>query len=98
MKYLVPFILAVVLVAAEGKVLPASDVENQHTNTQEPSTDPLKQVQDLFNNWGTQMQQHLPNQDEFLNTLKEHSTGLVNNMNDFIKNVTEEYRRATSST
>lgn len=91
MKYLVPFILAVVLVAAEAKVLPASDVENQHTNTQESSTsDPFKEVQDIFSNLGTQIQQHLPNQDEFINTFKQHSTTLVNNMNEYIKNITAE--------
>ncbi|XP_070171971.1 apolipophorin-III-like protein [Polyergus mexicanus] len=95
MKCLVPFILALVLIAAEAKVVPASDVENQQTSAQtfEASiADRIKEAQNVISNLGAQIQEHLPNHDELLNTFKEHSTGLVNNINEYIKNVTEEVK------
>lgn len=86
MKCLIPFILAVVLVAAESKVVPATD------DTQESSTvnNPFKEVQDIFSNLRTQVEQQLPNRDEFINTFKQHSTNLVNNINEYVKNMTDE--------
>lgn len=93
MKCSVSLILALVLIAAEGKVVPASDVENQQTGTQTVEAvlaDRFREVQNAITNLGTQIQEHLPNQDELLNTLKEHSTGLVNNINEYLKNATEE--------
>ncbi|KAM0736041.1 hypothetical protein ACS0PU_010002 [Formica fusca] len=101
MKCFVPFILALVLIAAEGKVVPASDVENQQTGTQtfEASlADSFREAQNTINTLGAKVQELLPNHDEFLNTFKEHSTSLANNVNEYIKNMTEEYQRATSST
>lgn len=74
--------------------MPLNDVENQHINTQESSTaDPLKDVRNIFSQISNQLQQHLPNlpnQDELMNTLKQHSTNFVNNMNEYLKNATEE--------
>lgn len=93
MKCLVSLILALVLIAAEGKVVPASDVENQQTGTQTLEAalaDRFREAQNVITNLGAQIQEHLPNQDELLNTLKEHSTGLVNNINEYLKNATEE--------
>ncbi|KAL6420138.1 hypothetical protein ACFW04_014084 [Cataglyphis niger] len=95
MKCSVSLILALVLIAAEGKVVPASDVENQQTGTQMLGmdlADTIREAQNVITNLGTQIQEHLPNQDQLLNTLKEHSTGLVNNINEYLKNATEEVK------
>ncbi|XP_050464908.1 uncharacterized protein LOC126858541 [Cataglyphis hispanica] len=94
MKCSVSLILALVLIAAEGKVVPASDVENQQTGTQivKDLTEHMREAQNAITNLGAQIQEHLPNQDEFFNTLKEHSTGLVNNINEYLKNATEEVK------
>ncbi|XP_029659204.1 uncharacterized protein LOC115233099 [Formica exsecta] len=95
MKCFVPFILALVLIAAEGKVVPASDVENQQTGTQtfEASlADSFREAQNTINTLGAKVQELLPNHDEFLNTFKEHSTSLANNVNEYIKNMTEEVK------
>ncbi|CAL1685632.1 unnamed protein product [Lasius platythorax] len=101
MKCLVPFILAVVLVATEGKVVPASDVESQQTGTQpleKTLTDHINAAKNLISSLGAQMQEHMPDQGDILNTMQEHTNNFAKNVNEYLKNVTEEYRRATSST
>lgn len=93
MKCLVPFILAVVLVATQGKVVPASDVENQQTGTQPLETtiaERIREAQNVISSLGAQMQEHLPNHGEFLNTMQEHTNNFAKNVNEYLKNVTEE--------
>ncbi|XP_072755495.1 apolipophorin-III-like protein [Anoplolepis gracilipes] len=98
MKCLVSFILAVFLIAAEGKVVPASNVENQQTTTDSLESALANRIQEAkaaISNFGTQIQEHLPNlpkQDEILNTFREQSSNFVNNLNEYIKNVTEEVK------
>lgn len=93
MRCLPAVILAVVLVAwAEGKVVPASDsVDSQQTGAQ-PSqlSDYIKEAQNAINTFSTRLQQNLPNQEEFVNTMKEQSTNFVNNVQAYMKNMSEE--------
>ncbi|XP_012525596.1 uncharacterized protein LOC105830660 [Monomorium pharaonis] len=96
MRCLLAIILTVLLVAAEGKVVPTSDVENQQTGTQQPLqlSDHIKEAQNVINNLSAQLQQqlNLPNQEDFLNTIKEQSTNLANNVQAYLKNVTDEIK------
>lgn len=89
MKCLIPFILAVVLVAAEGKVIPESDGTQESTATPDPFKDIKNYLLPIFGNLSSLIQ-HIPNQDEVFNTFKQQSTSLVNNMNEYIKNATDE--------
>lgn len=91
MRCLPAIILAVLLVAAEGKVVPASDVENQQTATQPlPLNDHIERAKNVISNLGAEIQQHLPNQEEFINTMKEQSTNFANTVQAYVKNVTDE--------
>ncbi|XP_071572312.1 apolipophorin-III-like protein [Temnothorax nylanderi] len=95
MRCLPAVILAVLLVATEGKVVPASDVESQQTGTQPLQlSDHIKEAQAVINNLGAQLQQqlNLPNQEELINTMKEQSTNLVNNVQAYLKNVSDEIK------
>ncbi|XP_011686217.1 PREDICTED: uncharacterized protein LOC105448965 [Wasmannia auropunctata] len=95
MRCLPVVILAVLLVAVEGKVVPASDVENQQTGTQPLQlSDHIKEAQNVINNLGAQLQQqlNLPNQEEFLNTIKEQSSNLANNVQAYLKNMSDEIK------
>ncbi|KMQ88383.1 hypothetical protein RF55_12146 [Lasius niger] len=95
MKCLVPFILAVVLVATEGKVVPASDVESQQTGTQpleKTIADHIKEAQNVITNLGAQIREHMPDQGDFLNTMQEHTNNFAKNVNEYLKNVTEEVK------
>lgn len=91
MKCLPAIIVAIVLVTAEAKVAPAS--ENQQTGTQPlQMNEYITQAQNALTSLGDQIREHLnlPNQDEFFNTVKEHSTNLATNIQSLIANTTEE--------
>lgn len=93
MRCLPAVILAVLLVAAEGKVVPASDVESQQTDAQQSSfqlSEHINDAKEQINNLGALLQQHLPNQEEFLNTMQQQSSNFVNNLQAYLKNMTEE--------
>lgn len=93
MRCILAVVFAAVLIAAEGKVLPASDVENQQTATHTPQlTDYIREAQTKISELGTQITQslNLPNHDEFLNTLKEQSNNFTNNVQQYIQTMTEE--------
>lgn len=89
----IAFAVVAVLAVAEGKVLPASDVENQQTGNQTPQlTDLIRDAQTAINSWSTQIQEklNLPNQDEFVNVIKEHSNTLATNVQQYVHNMTEQ--------
>lgn len=91
MRYLLSVILAVLLVTAEGNVVPTSDVGNQQTDTQPLQlSDRIKEAQNVINDLGAQLQQKLPNQQEFLDAIKEQSTNLFNNVHTYLKNMSNE--------
>ncbi|XP_011874795.1 PREDICTED: uncharacterized protein LOC105565864 [Vollenhovia emeryi] len=93
MKCLPAVILAVLLVATESKVVPASDVESQQTGTQPLQlSDYIKEAQNAINNFGAQLQQNLPNQEEFFNTMKEQSNNLATNIQAYMQNMTDEIK------
>ncbi|KYN03541.1 PREDICTED: uncharacterized protein LOC108773353 [Cyphomyrmex costatus] len=95
MRCLLSVILAVLLITADGKVVPNSDVENQQTDTQPLQlSDHIKEAQDVIKNLGTQIQQqlNLPNQQEFLDTFKEQSSNLLNNVQTYLKNMSDEIK------
>jgi peptidoglycan hydrolase CwlO-like protein len=101
MKCILAIAFAVVLVVAEGKVLPASDVESQQTAAQTPQlSDYIKEAQNKISELGTQISQHLnlpKDQDEFFNTLKEQSNTLASNIQQYVHNMTEEFSRSAGS-
>lgn len=72
--------------------MPASDVESQQTGTQPLQLPDIQEAQTLINNLGARLQQqlNLPNQEEFLNTMKEQSSNLVNNVQAYLKNMSDE--------
>ncbi|KYQ51656.1 hypothetical protein ALC60_09244 [Trachymyrmex zeteki] len=93
MRYLLSVILAVLLVTAEGNVVPTSDVGNQQTDTQPLQlSDRIKEAQNVINDLGAQLQQKLPNQQEFLDAIKEQSTNLFNNVHTYLKNMSNEIK------
>ncbi|XP_011631638.1 uncharacterized protein LOC105423558 [Pogonomyrmex barbatus] len=95
MKCLPAIVLAIILVAAEGKIVPASDVENQQTSTQPVSlSDYIKEAQNRINDFGIQLQQqfNLPNQEDIVNTLREHSANFTSSVQEYIKTVTDEVK------
>ncbi|KAG5317951.1 APL3 protein, partial [Acromyrmex heyeri] len=93
MRYLLSVILAVLLVTTEGKVVPTSDVENQQTDTQPLQlSDHIREAQNLINNLSAQLQQQLPNQQDFNTAIKEGTTNLVSNVQMFFKNMSDEIK------
>ncbi|XP_020292026.1 uncharacterized protein LOC109858813 [Pseudomyrmex gracilis] len=98
MKCLSVVILALVVIAAESKVLPASNVESQQTETQPLQlSDQIREAQNQIASLGAQLQDllHLPNQEEIANTIKEQSSNLANSIQSFMKNVTDEIKTKT---
>lgn len=94
MKCLLAIILGVVFVAVESKVLQLpGEVDTEQTSTQSfQLSDHFREAQNLINNLGAQLQEQLslPNQEQFTNTLKEQSTNFANNVQGYLRNVTEE--------
>jgi len=94
MKHFLAIALGVVFIAVfiESKAVPGED-DTQQTGTQPLQlSDHIREAQNLINNLGAQIQQQLnfPNQEELANTFKEQSTNLANNVQEYIKNITEE--------
>uniref|UniRef100_A0A348G623 Apolipophorin 2 n=1 Tax=Odontomachus monticola TaxID=613454 RepID=A0A348G623_ODOMO len=93
MRCILAVAFAVVLVVAEGKVLPASDVENQQTANQTPQlADLFREAQAAITTFNTQIQEklNLPNQEEFMNTVKENANTFASNIQQLAHNITEE--------
>ncbi|XP_032681087.1 uncharacterized protein LOC116848758 [Odontomachus brunneus] len=95
MRCILAVAFAIVLVVAEGKVLPASDVENQQTANQTPQlSDYIRDAQTAISSLGTQIQEklNLPNQDEFFNTVKDQTNTFATNVQQYLHNMTEEIK------
>lgn len=98
MRCLPVVILAVLLVAAEGKAVPGGDVENQQAPTQPLQlSDYINQAKSAIENFGTQIQQHaqqlnsnLPDHETFVKTMKEEGAKFSSNIQGYLKNATEE--------
>jgi len=95
MKYFLAIILGVAFIAVfiESKAVPNGEDDTQQSGTQPLQlSDHIREAQNLINNLGAQLQQqlNLPNQEELANTFKEQSTNLANNVQEYIKNITEE--------
>jgi hypothetical protein len=95
MKHFLAIILGVVFIAVfiESKAVPNGEDNTQQSGTQPLQlSDHIREAQNLINNLGAQLQQqlNLPNQEELANTFKEQSTNLANNVQEYIRNVTEE--------
>ncbi|KAH0951297.1 hypothetical protein HN011_002075 [Eciton burchellii] len=97
MKHFLAIILGVVFIAVfiESKAVPNGEDNTQQSGTQPLQlSDHIREAQNLINNLGAQLQQqlNLPNQEELANTFKEQSTNLANNVQEYIRNVTEEVK------
>ncbi|EFN86658.1 uncharacterized protein LOC105181260 [Harpegnathos saltator] len=110
MRCILAVIFTVVLIATDGKAMPASDVENQQTTAQPLDLeDYVRKAQNTINALGTQLQEQLnqamSNQGGYFDTLKEQSKNLVNNMlhvadkihtQGYTQNMNEEVRSTSS--
>ncbi|XP_014469956.1 PREDICTED: uncharacterized protein LOC106741969 isoform X2 [Dinoponera quadriceps] len=101
MRCILAVAFAVILIAAEGKVLPASNVESQQTATQPLQlSDYITEAQNAISNVGTQIREklaelNLPDNEQFVNTVKEQSNTFANNIQQFMHNITEEVKSKT---
>lgn len=95
MKWIFAIVLGVAFIAIQSKAAPAANVDEQPGAQPLQLSDLISQAQNHINTLSTQIQQqlNLPNQEEFTNTLKEQSTNLANNVQEYIKNITEEVRK-----
>ncbi|KAL0122423.1 hypothetical protein PUN28_007268 [Cardiocondyla obscurior] len=93
MKCFSAIILAVFfLAAADSKVVPASESQQTGDTQSVQLSDRIKEAQEAINNFGAQLQQqfNLPNQEEIINTVNEHKTNFVNNVQSYLKTMSEE--------
>lgn len=94
MKIAYLIVLTVFLVYTEAKVVPPSNVEAQQTSSNQPLqlSELISQAQTNINNLAVQLQEKLslPDQETLVNSVKEQSTNFVNNLQQFVKNVTEQ--------
>ncbi|EFN86657.1 uncharacterized protein LOC105181259 [Harpegnathos saltator] len=100
MRCILAVAFTVVLIAAEGKAMPASDVEIQQPTVQPLElSDYIRHAQNSITEFGAEMQkqfnQAVPNQEEYLNTLKEQSSHFFNNIQNQVQNMTEEVKAKT---
>lgn len=91
MKCIIAIAFAVILVVAEGR---PDGAETQQASTVQPMqlNDYIKQAQTQITNLGTQLQEQLslPNQQELVNTLKEQSNTLAENVRSYINTMSDE--------
>lgn len=90
MKNILVIIFAVALVT-EGKVAPGSTT-NAQGSPEVQLTEFINQAQTNINNLAKQIQEQLniPDQQTLVNAVKEQSTNFVTNIQEYMKNVTEE--------
>lgn len=90
MKNILTIIFCIVLIS-EAKVAPTSSTNSQGSpNVQ--LTELISQAQANINNLAKQIQEqwNIPDQETIVKTVKDQSTNFINNIQDYIKNVTEE--------
>ncbi|XP_046824241.1 uncharacterized protein LOC124426524 [Vespa crabro] len=98
MKIAYLIVLTVFLVYIEAKVVPSSNVEAQQTSNQPLQLSELiSQAQANINTLAVQLQEklNLPDQETLIKNVKEQSTSFVNNLQEFVKNVTEQVNEKT---
>lgn len=89
MKSILAIVLAVALMS-EAKVAPAAT--NSQGTQQLQLSDLISQAQANINMLAKQIQEqwNIPDQETIVKTVKEQSTNFVNNIQDYMKNMTEE--------
>ncbi|XP_017796494.1 PREDICTED: uncharacterized protein LOC108577801 [Habropoda laboriosa] len=92
MKSIVAIILAVALVS-EAKVAPSS-ATNSQASPEVQLTELINQAQTNINNLAKQIQEqwNIPDQETIVKTVKEQSTNFVTNIQEYMKNITEEVK------
>ncbi|OAD57632.1 hypothetical protein WN48_01606 [Eufriesea mexicana] len=92
MKSTLVIIFAIVLVS-EAKVAPTS-TSNSPASPDSQLNEFISQAYANINNLGKQIQEqwNIPSQDKVVKTIKEESTNLVNNIQQYMKNITEEVK------
>ncbi|CAK9819761.1 hypothetical protein ANTPLA_LOCUS10367 [Anthophora plagiata] len=95
MKTIIAIILAVALVC-EAKVAP-STTANTQASPEAQLTELISQAQTNINNLAKQIQEqwNIPDQETIVKTVKEQSTNLVANIQNYMKNITEEVKTKT---
>ncbi|CAK9804954.1 hypothetical protein ANTQUA_LOCUS4309 [Anthophora quadrimaculata] len=95
MKTILAIILAVAFVC-EAKVAP-STTANSQTSPETQLTELISQAQTNINNLAKQIQEqwNIPDQETIVKTVKEQSTNLVNNIQNYMQNITEEVKTKT---
>lgn len=90
MKNILAIIFSVILIS-EAKVAPISTTNSQGSPDIQ-LTELISQAQANINNLAKQIQEqwNIPDQETIVKTVKDQSTNFVNNIQDYIKNVTEE--------
>ena len=95
MKIILTIIFSIILIS-EAKVAPTSTTNSQGTPDVQLS-ELISQTQANINNLAKQIQEqwNIPDQDTIVKTVKDQSANFVNNIQDYIKNVTEEVKTKT---
>ncbi|KAG9435432.1 apolipophorin-III-like protein precursor [Apis mellifera carnica] len=95
MKIILTIIFSIILIS-EAKVAPTSTTNSQGTPDVQLS-ELISQAQANINNLAKQIQEqwNIPDQDTIVKTVKDQSANFVNNIQDYIKNVTEEVKTKT---
>ncbi|KAG6803848.1 hypothetical protein HZU73_00562 [Apis mellifera caucasica] len=95
MKTILTIIFSIILIS-EAKVAPTSTTNSQGTPDVQLS-ELISQTQANINNLAKQIQEqwNIPDQDTIVKTVKDQSANFVNNIQDYIKNVTEEVKTKT---
>lgn len=95
MKTILTIIFSIILIS-EAKVAPTSTTNSQGTPDVQLS-ELISQAQANINNLAKQIQEqwNIPDQDTIVKTVKDQSANFVNNIQDYIKNVTEEVKTKT---
>ena len=95
MKTILTIIFSIILIS-EAKVAPTSITNSQGTPDVQLS-ELISQTQANINNLAKQIQEqwNIPDQDTIVKTVKDQSANFVNNIQDYIKNVTEEVKTKT---
>lgn len=85
-----------IILISEAKVAPTSTTNSQGTPDVQLS-ELISQAQANINNLAKQIQEqwNIPDQDTIVKTVKDQSANFVNNIQDYIKNVTEEVKTKT---
>ncbi|XP_043800104.1 uncharacterized protein LOC122718817 [Apis laboriosa] len=95
MKNILTIIFSIILIS-EAKVAPTSTTNSQVSPDVQLS-ELISQAQANINNLAKQIQEqwNIPDQETIVKTVKDQSTNFVNNIQDYIKNVTEEVKTKT---